>query len=165
MLQTPVSILMVDRGVEALAIRSLLEQFNYRVEIHAIGSRRHFLEILQGKVPTFEYVIISGHGLEGAFLLPDEPDVMAGDLDGLVALPDKVVISTCCETGIQTLAAAFLKGGCAAYIAPQAEIEGNAAVLFVIHLFYHLAKKLPLTAAVELARTYDNECALFKTFA
>jgi hypothetical protein len=58
----------------------------------------------------------------------------------------------------------FLGGGCTAYIAPTAEVEGRAAVLFALHLFYRLAGKQPLAVAVAEARALDEECALFSAF-
>lgn len=152
-----------DTG-EAHALRGVLECFGYQVEAHWVGSRAEFLAIMRGEIPTHQSVILSCHGDEGAFLLDPERPVAASDLAGQIALPGKLVLSTGCETGTGALAAAFLGGGCAAYIAPTSEVEGRAAVLFALHLFYRLAGKQPLAVAVAEARALDDECALFSAF-
>jgi hypothetical protein len=164
-LQEPLSLVVVSySSLEAVALRSVLECFNYRVEVHWVGSRQQFLEILCGNVPTFRYVVLSCHGEDDSILVPNERPVSAAELSNLVQLPERIVVNLGCRTGTEALAAAFLGGGCDAYIAPTDHVKGNAAMMFAIHLFYFLAEKRPLTEAVEESRKHDAECALFKLY-
>ena len=164
-LQEPLSLIVVSySSLEAMALRSVLECFNYRVEVHWVGSRQQFLEILGGNVPTFRYVVLSCHGEDDSILVPYERPVSAAELSNTVQLPGRIVVNLGCRTGTEALATAFLGGGCDAYIAPTDYVDGNAAMLFAIHLFYFLAKKHTLTEAVEESRKHDAECALFKLY-
>lgn len=161
--QTPVSIVMVSyTDMEALALRSVLECFNYRVEMHHVGSRPQFLEILRGNIPTHPYVILSCHGDEHALVVPYQSPVAAAEVGQVAQLPGRTVVSLGCGTGTEPLATAFLKSGCEAYVAPTGGVEANAAMLFAIHLFYFLAAKQSLSEAVEASRQHDAECALFQ---
>jgi hypothetical protein len=160
----PLSLIALGAAGEAQALRGVLECFGYRVEAHWVGSRAEFLAILCGAIPTQQKLILSCHGAAGAFPLGSEQPVAASDLAGLVQLPAKLVLSTGCETGTGALAAAFLGGGCTAYIAPTGAVESNAAILFALHLFYRLARERTLAEAVTEARAQDGECALFSAF-
>ena len=163
--QEPLSLVAVSfSDLEAIALRSVLEYFNYRIEIHWVGSRPQFLEILNGNIPTFHYLILSCHGDETGILVPYQESVPAMDLAKTVKLPGKIILNLGCNTGIEPIVRAFLKGGCEAYIAPSDYVEGNAAMLFSIHLLYFLAAKHSLVEAVELSRQNDKQCALFKLF-
>ena len=163
--QVPVSIVQVSfDSTETLALRGVLECFNYRVEIHWVGSRPQFLEILKGNITTFDHVILSCHGDEHAFVVPYQNPVTAEDLAQLIHLPGRTVLSLGCGTGTEAIAATFLKGGCKAYIAPTVGIEANAAMLFSIHLYYFLGTGLTIEEAVKESRNHDAQCALFKLF-
>lgn len=162
-LQEPVSIVLVSyTDVEAMTLRNVLECFNYRVEMHRVGSRPQFLEILRGNIPTFRYVILSCHGDMGGFVIPYQNPLLADELAQTVRLPGHVVLSLGCATGAEALANAFLGGGCAAYVAPTGGVEANAAMLFAIHLFYFLGKNWSLSEAVAESCRHDDQCALFK---
>jgi hypothetical protein len=150
---------------EALTLRSVLESFNYRVEIHRVGSRPQFLELLRGNIPTFRHVLLSCHGDKGGFVIPYQNPLLTEELSQTVRLPDHLVISLGCTTGTDALASAFLGGGCEAYVAPTGNVEANAAMLFAIHLFYFLKQKWSLYDAVEESRKHDAQCALFKLWA
>jgi hypothetical protein len=161
--QEPISIVLVSyTDGEAMALRDVLECFNYRVEMHRVGSRPQFLEILRGNIPTFRHVLLSCHGESGNLVIPYQNPVSPVELGQIVHLPDHVVLSLGCGTGTEALAGAFLNGGCEAYIAPTDDIEANATMLFAIHLYYFLAKKWSLSQAVEESRKHDEQCSLFK---
>lgn len=167
-LKDTVSIVAIgDTGLEPMALRTMLEAFNFRVDIHWVGSRKEAVEILRGSIPTFfPYIILSCHGDPtngGCILVPDEPPLTIADLASIVHLPERVVLNLGCATGTEAFAAAFFKGGCVAYIAPADYVEGNAAIFFAIHLFYFLAQKKSLREAVELSRAHD-ECGLFRLY-
>jgi hypothetical protein len=78
-----------------------------------------------------------------------------------IHLPSQRVLSRC-ATGTESIASAFLAGGCEAYVAPTEDVEANAALLFAIHIYYFLAQKWSYREAVEEARKHDEQCALFK---
>lgn len=162
-MQEPISIVLVSYTEgEAIALRGVLESFNYRVEIHRVGSRPQFLEILRGNIPTFRHILLSCHGENGGFVIPYQNPLLPEELKQSVHLPGHVVTSLGCSTGNSDLASAFLLGGCEAYIGPVQDVESSAAMLFAIHLFYYLEKKWTLNEAVEESRKHDDECALFK---
>ncbi|MBL8152749.1 MAG: hypothetical protein JNM70_01090 [Anaerolineae bacterium] len=170
-LKVPVSIVVIgDTGLEPHSLRAVLESFNYRVEIHWVGSRAEALEIFRGAIPTFDHLIVSCHGDPevpgGAILVPDEDPISAADLTGRVHLPGKTVLNLGCGLGTLELARAFLGGGCAAYIGASDYVEGNSAVFFAIHLYYFLTtpNRLPLGEAITRARSFDAECGLFNGF-
>ncbi len=162
-LQEPISMVLVSyTDGEAMTLRNVLECFNYRVEIHRVGSRPQFLELLRGNIPTFRQVLLSCHGEEGSFVIPYQNPLSAVELAQTVCLPGHIVVSLGCMTGTEALACAFLDGGCEAYVAPTGGVEANAALLFAIHLYYFLEKKWPLDQAVEESRKHDAQCSLFK---
>ncbi|MDD5368807.1 MAG: hypothetical protein PHQ40_06975 [Anaerolineaceae bacterium] len=162
-IQEPVSIVLVSYSdLEGMTLREVLECFNYRVEMHRVGSRPQFLEILRGNIPTFRLMLLSCHGDEGGFVIPYQNPLKAEELAQIVRLPGHIVVSLGCATGTEVLASAFLGGGCTAYVAPTAGVEANAALLFAIHLYYFLAEKRSLEEAVEESRKHDAQCSLFK---
>jgi hypothetical protein len=166
-LQEPLSIIALgDTGTEPMALRGVLEAFNYRVEIHWVGSRKQFIAILRGDIPTHPYVVLSAHGDERGILVPDEAPVGADELAEVVHLPDRVLLSLACRTGGDAFAKAFLAGGCHAYIAASEEMEASSALLFAIHLFYFLSPthRRPLREAVGEARKHDAQCARFSLY-
>lgn len=161
--QEPVSIVLVSyTDLEAMALRNVLECFNYRVEMHRVGSRPQFIEILRGNIPTFRYVVLSCHGDENGLVIPYQNPVSATELAHVAHLPGHLVVSLGCMTGTETLAQAFLDGGCEAYIAPTDDVDANAALLFAMHLFYFLAATRSLSEAVEESRKHDAECSRFR---
>jgi hypothetical protein len=161
--QEPISIVLVSYTEgEAITLRGVLECFNYRVEIHRVGSRPQLLEILRGNIPTFRHMLLSCHGDKDGLVIPYQNPLSAEELAQTVRLPGRIVTSLGCMTGTEALANAFLGGGCEAFVAPTDDVEANAAMFFAIHLYYFLEKKWPLHAAVEEARKHDAQCALFK---
>jgi len=161
--QEPISIILVSYTEgEAMALRNVLECFNYRVEIHRVGSRPQFLEILGGNIPTFRNVIISCHGDENGFVIPSQRSLSATDLTQDVKLAGKRIVSLGCETGTEALASAFLSGGCEEYVAPTQGVKANAALLFAIHLFYFLREGMGMGDAVEGSRKHDSQCSRFR---
>lgn len=168
-LKETVSIVVIgNTGLEPDALRTVLESFNYRVEIHWVGSRAEAIEILKGNLPTFNHLILSCHGEpeDDAILVPDEPPIQSPELSEIVHLPGKLVLNLGCGLGTDKMADAFLKNGAEAYIAATDYVDGNSAIFFAIHLYYFMAlpNRKSLAEAVELSRLHDAECGLFKLF-
>lgn len=139
----------------ATAMRAALEGFNLRVDFHRLIQKRQVMDFFS-RPPDADYTILVTHGgggqitvrvvdqAEGDYskvdgwdevkfaLTPDNiPEVVKGQRGTLVAIA--------CGGGRQPLASAFLAAGYDAYIGADADYyDGDAAVLFVASLFYHL---------------------------
>jgi len=161
-----------DVGNEPEAIRQILERFNYFVGVKYVGRPDDFIEVLLNELPfEADCIIISCHGDNGMIKMPllaeevygaDEPrgDFSADLVGQYLKLKNKLIINLGCTTGYKEMSEAFSKDN--TYIAPYDYIDGNAAVFFVIHLFYEMCQNgRMLEEAYTLASGTDNETALF----
>lgn len=171
----PVSIINIGDSGEALLIRAILENLGAVVTLHLPGTPSDFLLTLADSTSP-EHVIICGHGDATGFHFGDygkgidvsmlraghlPPEAIARHID----LPGRIVVSTACKTGAPTMAAAFLNGGLAAYIAPDGYPRGADVPLFVHHLFYLLfTRNIGLPAAFERAQEIVFENHMFRVF-
>lgn len=159
-------------GMEAAALRSVLECFGAFVAVKWVGRPNDFIEVLGGELPvTPDYIIISGHGEDNSFIMTElgesvyEPGEPRGNFT-----PENVkeylkikgvVLSTCCTTGGGAMAEAFSKGGCT-YIAPDGYVEGNSALMFVTRFFYELLQNnSEIEFAFNTAQGIDAETGMF----
>lgn len=157
-----VSIVLVSSPtLEAMTLGNVLAGFNYRVEVQRVGSRPQFLALLRGHIPTARHVVLCCQGNENGLIIPGQPPVSAPEVAQAVHLPGRILVSLGSMTGTDTLAHAFLRGGCAAYVAPTDRVHPHVALLFAIHLFYFLAGKRSLEEAVEEARHLTSVCSRF----
>jgi len=146
-----------DSGLEAVALRSVLEASGHRVDLRFIATPKQFRQVIAA-VPAPELLTICGHGAAGGLHFGSlvtsagghelvdgvlMPERFAGD----VTLPDCTVLCTACDSGSAALARTFLEGGAKAYIAPAGEPEGGD-VLVAAHLVLHglLSGRDPETA-------------------
>lgn len=171
--QPIILIIALDGGdTEVVALRSVLEYFGAFVTVKWIGRPRELMDVFNGKLPLVpDYVIISGHGDEGGFIMnklgenvyePDEPrgNFTPKEVEKFLRIKS-IVLSTCCTTGGATMSDIFRKGGCT-YIAPADYVEGNSALMFAIRFFYEvLQNKASVELAFESARETDDETKLF----
>lgn len=164
--KTPLSLIVLEwSGLESTALRGMLEYFNYRVDTHWIGSRKEFIEILKGNIPTADFLILSCHGdeKEGMYTCPDEKPLLPDEIRKASKLKNKTILSLGCATGTDEFAAAFLDTGSSAYIAPKDYPFGNSSLLFAIHLCYQVSQhKKPLAEAFEMAKKYEKESSMFQ---
>lgn len=142
----------------ALAVRSALEAFRLRVHLYHCVQKQNLLDVLSGNIPESDYIVLFGGGTPGS-AVPESEVVLqlcglVDNIDGiwqsvdvplnpsnvqdLVKLEGKTVITLGCRTGTAALANAFLNSGCKAYIGPDGEVNGEAVVMFTIGFFYHL---------------------------
>ena len=134
-------------GNEAEALRQMLELFDNRVAMFNVGRPRHFQDVLRGAEGTdFDVMIISGHGDEGAFIVPVldesiyEPDEPRGELFGAdevrrsLRLENKIIISTACTTGCSKMKEVF--SGKNEYIAYEGYPEGAEVFMDIAGWFY-----------------------------
>ncbi|MBO7405672.1 MAG: delta-aminolevulinic acid dehydratase, partial [Clostridia bacterium] len=140
-----------------------------------VGRPKHFLDALAGKsgFPDPDAVILCGHGDGGAFLMPPlaeeiyEPDEPRGplgpdELRGRIALRDKIIVSTGCDTGYEETAAVFAEAG-NLYAAPVDSPEATAAYFWTVRFFYGLlCGGMDPVSAAEAASSTDAECAVFR---
>lgn len=157
-----VTILVVGDSAEGIALRAALEAMNYKVTLHHASSRKEFLEVLSGNIPTDQKIILSCHGIPEGIDVPDEKPLAADELSTAAKLEGKIIVNLGCHTGSPEFQAAFKKAGAASYIAPTGYPEGAAALIFTIALFYHLKSEQPIKEAVSHASQLDDETKQFQ---
>jgi hypothetical protein len=145
------------------AIRASLELFRLRVHFYFCVQKQNVLDMLAGKVPPSDYVVLCTHGIDTEKIDVASPDThQAGfqvvDLiDGewkttwfaltpanvpdYVSLAGRTILSGGCSSGREPLARAFLESGCRAYIGPAEDVDQDAGALFSIGFFYHLLSR------------------------
>jgi hypothetical protein len=158
-----VSIVSVGVG-EADSLRSVLEDFNYRVDVIKVGSRKEFLKILSGEIQTYDHLVLSVHGVQEGIYMLDEDPVGVEDIKSTADLSGKIVLNLGCDMGQDQYVEAFRHSGVTYYIAPTDYPEGNTALLFGIHLFYEYAKTRDIERTTDKARSFDEESQMFQLF-
>lgn len=165
----------------ATAIRSALELFRLRVYLHFCVQKRNVLDVLAGRIPDSEYVVLccgGGHAPDGAkmaFSVVDQVDgewkeaevaLTPANIPELVSLRGRTVVALGCAVGVEAIAQAFLDSGCRAYVGPVRAVDQDSTALFAIAFFYHLLspeRDPKLTCAeeeaVRRARAVDRESA------
>lgn len=162
-------------GGETEALRSVLETYGVRVNRFPVGQPRHLVAALGGVRQAARYVVLSCHGADGGILLDElipevarnQPFLGSAGPDEIRAhlrFPGSVVISTGCDTGTRALADAVFDAGGSAYLAPESEPFGHAAVFAVLYLFYELTEGRTLEQAVATLREHDAELAKWRLF-
>lgn len=144
-----------DTGNEVEALRQVLERFDYFVCVKNIGRPNDFIEVLQNHMPVLADFVYSDN----------EPrdDFSSTEIERYLKLSGKTVISLGCTTGCEKLAKAFSKNN--VYIAPNGYIEGNAALFFILRLFYEMASNdTDIKSSYITARETDSETRQFCMF-
>ncbi|MCC6288069.1 MAG: delta-aminolevulinic acid dehydratase [Chitinophagaceae bacterium] len=164
-----------DVGDEPYAIRNTLEYFGYRIIYIPIGRPNDFIAVLNREFlyDDVSILIICSHGNEGKIIMPvladdiytdGEPKI---DFDGAMIetyaqLTGLTVILTGCT--LAKLAESFKTSGCKNVIATNEHIDGNAALIFTLYLFYQLSEGDNIATAFEKAAAINNETKLFRLF-
>ena len=171
-------VLILDDGsvsVESYAIRNVLENFGFLVNLYPIGRPQHYFDVFGEKEELdYDYLIIGCHGNDGKIITPVlSDDVYYADecrdnlgfneLQGKITIKNKTIICTGCTTGSGTLYKVFVDQS-NTFIAPSDYIDGKSDLLFVINLFYHLSNNMNLDVAYTLARKINNETGLYKIY-
>lgn len=158
-----VTIVVVGDSFEASALRAVLENFNYRVTTHWVGSRKEFLMLLDGRIPiNDEMIVLSCHGIEQGIDVPGKEPVSPQEIGEVAKLPNKTIINLGCKTGGTAFREAFKRAGVTQYVAPDDYPEGSAAMVFAANLFYFLKTGKSLKEAVAQASSMDDETGQFK---
>lgn len=164
--------------LDTQAIRAALEYFGVRVHTYWIGRPNDFMSVLSGAdlYPGTDIIILNFHGDEGRFIMPElgEDVYEAGEPQGsfgpeeiarYAKLAGKIVIGNGCSLGAPSLARAFMESGCRIYIGPDDYPEGNAALMFVLRLFYEMVQhRRSVPEAFRLARSADEESSMYRIY-
>lgn len=167
-----------DCDMETQALRASLEYFGARVFPYWIGRPNDFISVLSGEdiYPDTDMIVLCFHGDEGKLLMPElgedvyEPGEPAGDFGSdeilrFAKLEGKVVIGNGCTLGDPVLAQAFLDRGCRLYIGPNDYPDGNAALLFILRLFYEIIQNGKSTEeAYQAALCMGNEFSMYHLY-
>ncbi len=149
-----------------------------RVFTYWIGRPNDFTDILSGKdlYPDTDMIVLNFHGDEGEFIMPelDESVYEAGETQGnfgpeeiasSASLDGKIVIGNGCTLGDPVLAKAFLNCGCQTYIGPDDYPDGNAALMFVLCLFYEVIQnERGVNEAFQIVKTMDEEMLMYQIY-
>lgn len=152
----------IGAATEALLCRSILESLGTMTCLSLPGSPDALLRALNGTTGTASMMVVCGHGTDGAFDVGefgagidssalDDGRLYPRGLQGL-SLTVETVVSTCCTTGNEAMAARFLGAGAKTFVAPAGWPDGRVVPLF-LHLLFRdmLLDGLPVRAAVERA--------------
>lgn len=164
--------------LESFALRAAFENFGAQVDMHWIGRPNDLIDVLSGRNRReTDYFLLSFHGEEGAFLMPElgEDVYEDGEPRGVIFGADEIkryaslkgvhVISTGCTLGEKKLAEAFLEAGALSYTAPDDYIDGDAAFIFVLTMLYELMNNTKtVRAAFDRASSIDEETKLFQLY-
>jgi len=171
----------------AMPIRGMLELYRLYVHMYYCCQKRNILDVLTGKIPKADYVVLVGHGAApeevargGAITFMRPADEIEGtwqevdfrlfpeDVPQFVNLKGRVVISLGCNSGHGPLARAFLDAGCRAYIGPAATIDQNSTTLFACTFFHYMMAEPPdrlaEREAFERARQIDSQAANYRYY-
>ncbi|WP_459499359.1 delta-aminolevulinic acid dehydratase [Bacillus sp. C1] len=167
-----------NSDLEAQSLRSTLEYFGARVITYWIGRPRDFMNVLSGKslYEDIDHIIFCFHGEEGEFVMAelgedvyeeDEPRGNFGvtEMKRYAKLHDKYIITSGCTLGDQNLAEAFLNSGVKTYIGSRDYVDGNAALMFTIRLFYGIINhQQTIDDAFQDAKLLDDEALTFELY-
>jgi hypothetical protein len=160
-----VCIVASEESLEANLCRMVIESLGHQTLIFRPGQPRDFLAALGASQHYGSVLVLSGHGSDGGFVFPDyaasvDTSMLANGVlhhDGLasVSVGPVDVISTCCTTGHEKMAEAFLRAGAKSFTGPKNWPDGHLMPLF-LHLFFRslLLDDLMVGEATDLA----NQC-------
>ncbi|PKJ57069.1 delta-aminolevulinic acid dehydratase [Bacillus sp. SN10] len=167
-----------NSDLEAQSIRASLEYFGAKVITYWIGRPKEFIVILSGKglYNDINYVVFCFHGDEGKFVMEElgeeiyEQDEQRGyfgaaEIYKYAKLHNIHIVNSGCTLGEKKLAESFLRNGAKSYIGSIDYVDGNAALMFTIRLFYGVINhKKTLEEAFQEARLIDEETHTFQFY-
>ena len=174
-MEKKIDIISIADDVASLSMRSVLEYWNIKVDIHYVAKSQDLGDIFK-KDSLSENLLLMCHGVEEGIHLPELDPAVAktqpydkvltpDNLDEFLKLNGQTVVSIGCKTGTKALADAFLSKGAKEYIAPSSYPEGTASLLFTVNFYYFLlVKELPIKEAYTKAKLIDNETEMFELF-
>lgn len=169
-----IDIISICDDTEVLAVRSVLEYWGIKVNIHFIAKAQDIVDVFGGDMAN--NILIMCHGVNDGICLPElAPEIeiaqpfckvlTPADLDTFLELNAQTVVCTGCKTGSPSFVNTFLSKGAKCYIAPNDFPEGSASLLFVINLYYHLlVNEVTVDEAYARASIIDGETEMFEIF-
>ncbi|WP_070180509.1 delta-aminolevulinic acid dehydratase [Bacillus thuringiensis] len=156
-----------NSDLEAQSIRASLEYFGARVVTYWIGRPKDFVGVLSGKnlFNDINYIIFCFHGEE--VYEQDEPRGYFGaeEIYEYAKLHNTHIVNSGCTLGEQNLAKSFLRSGAKSYIGSIDYVDGNAALMFTIRLFYGVINHgKTLEEAFQEASLIDEETHTFRFY-
>ena len=159
-----------NSDLEAQSIRASLEYFGAKVITYWIGRPKEFIDILSGKglYNDINYVVFCFHGEEGKFVMEelgeevyeqDEPRGYFGteEIYEYAKLHNTHIVNSGCALGEKNLAKS--------YIGSIDYVDGNAAIMFTIRLFYGVINHgKTLEEAFQEASLIDGETHTFRFY-
>lgn len=170
----PVAIIdIMGSSGEAKSVADFVSHLDAVTRYYAVGCPSDFLSVLADPSEIPRDLIICGHGDKTGFVFGDFADEIDTSMlrDGSLPpeciakkarLPDRLVVNSSCEGGLEHMAQAFKTAGVQAYIGAIDAVDFASGLLFVLIFFDNLwRKQLSIYHAWEKAAAYDKETALF----
>ncbi len=170
-----IDIISIADDVASLSVRSILEFWGIKVNIHYVAKSQDLVDIFK-KDSLSQNLLLMCHGVEEGIHLPElDPAVVktqpydkiltSDNLGEFLKLNGQIAVSTGCKTGTKAFADTFLSKGAKEYIAPGSYPEGTASLFFTVNFYYFLlVKKLPIKEAYTKSKLIDNETEMFELF-
>ncbi len=164
-------------GNEYEALRQTLECFGAIVVVFYIGRPSDFIQIINGRALKglgVSYIIFCFHGVEREFVMPQlHPDAYLKkeplgnfgwkQIQKYSRFRKEIILTNACTLGTLKMANTFRIANAQAYIAPEKELDSNAALLFFIHFFYGIIdQKKTLAEAFSSAQSLNEETKSFR---
>ncbi|MEI4619145.1 delta-aminolevulinic acid dehydratase [Bacillus cereus] len=167
-----------NSDLEAQSLRATLGYFGARVITYWIGRPRDLMDVLSGKslYEDIDYIIFCFHGEEGEFVIEelgedvyekDEPRGNFGvtEIKQYAKLHNKYIINNGCTLGDPKLVEAFLNSGVKTYIGSTDYVDGNAALMLTIRIFYEVINhQKTIDDEFQVAKSLDNETLTFELY-
>ncbi|PFZ09222.1 delta-aminolevulinic acid dehydratase [Bacillus pseudomycoides] len=167
-----------NSDLEAQSLRATLEYFGAKVVTYWIGRPRDLMDVLSGKslYEDIDYIVFCFHGEEGGFVMgelgeavyeEDEPRENSGvdEIKQYAKLHNIYIINSSCTLGNPKLVKAFLNSGVQTYIGSTDYVDGTAAFMFTIRLFYGIINhQKTIDGAFQVAKSLDNETLTFELY-
>jgi len=173
---TLVQLIEIENYPEMLALRMALEWFNVQVVVHSIATSKQLIEALNRPLIKPDFAVLMCHGVADGLYLgeleteiaktqPYNGTINASQFREFLAIDGYPIINNGCSLGTEDYAQAFLDSGATAYIGAVEDESGNASLMYLVTLFYHMIEhKRSLFEAHEHARIIDKETGMFTLY-
>ena len=163
-------------GNEYESLRQTLEYFGAKVMVFHVGRPNDFIQVISGRALkglNVSYIVFCFHGIKNEFVMPElHPDsYQKKEIPGnfgwqqiqkFSRFRKEVILTNACTLGTPKMANTLKIANVQAYIAPEKEVDGNAALLFFIRFFYEiLDRKKSFPEAFAIAQSINEETEHF----
>lgn len=171
-----VQLIDVENYPEMMAFRMALEWFGARVIVDSVATSKQLIRALNHPIIKPDIAVLMCHGVDdGLYLGELAPDIAktqpyngsinATQFREFLAIDGYPIINNGCSLGTEDYAQAFLDCGTTTYIGAVDDESGNASLMYLITLFYHLFEhKRSLSIAHHHASAIDKDTHMFKLY-